>query len=91
MADQLDAGKKVSRAFILLSFHPDKLPVNIKEEISKDQASGDNASSLFSSRVFDAVKTKGEALTIASLKTILNDTKHSGGGKSKRIAKRAKK
>ena len=73
-----DSTKKANRAFLLLAFHPDKLPRAIKEDIAKDQALGDNSSSLFASRVFATVNTHA-SLTESELEQVLKNTKYSGG------------
>jgi Skp family chaperone for outer membrane proteins len=77
-----DPSKNINRAFLLLNFHPDKLPQEIREKISADLASGDTSSSLYSSRVFSTINTKS-TLTIAELKAVLNETKYNGGRRRK--------
>jgi hypothetical protein len=75
-----DHTKKVTRAFILRTFHPDKLPITIKDVMKKEQLAGNNSASLFASRVFAKVSIN-TTLTMTELEHILVDTKYSGGGR----------
>jgi hypothetical protein len=83
---KIKSGKAITKSFILLNFHPDKLPTNIKAHISTDLANNDKQSNIYSSRVFSSLKTIAlnalKTITLAELKTLLSTTT---GGKIKNI------
>lgn len=69
----VSTNKPIGKNFILLNFHPDKLPQNMKEIIKNDKQA-----LLFVSRVFHEVSQK-KVLVKSELDSILNDKRQIGG------------
>ena len=63
----------VNKAFILLNYHPDKIPSKIKVLIATDLENDDKQSNIYSSRIFSEIKTK-KSLTLDDLTEILDST-----------------
>ena len=77
LENKLKKGETVNKAFILLNFHPDKLSLDLKAQISNDLENNDKQSNVYSSRVFSEIKAKS-SLTMSELERILAAT--TGGG-----------
>ena len=68
--DKINSPEGISRSFLLLNFHPDKLPQDIKNRIVKDMNDGVKISNIYVSRVFDSVKNT-KKMSISEFKNLL--------------------
>lgn len=77
--ERLGEKKPINKSFISRKYHPDKLPVNIKDRIAKDDT---NVGKIYSERVFDEVMNiiKVRGLGRAEMVYIVNDKKKMVGG-----------
>jgi DNA repair exonuclease SbcCD ATPase subunit len=71
----VESGKAIDRRMVLLKFHPDKLPQDIKEITRLDQDL-----SSYVSHIFDQLKSQSERrqLTVADVKNVVSNTKVGG-------------
>ena len=83
---KINSGKPVTKSFILLNFHPDKFPVEIKDLIARDLKNNDKQSNIYASRVFSALKVY-KTISLADLKYVMTDSMVGGKGKKKLMMK----
>ena len=77
---KLASGEQIGKRFVLLTFHPDKLPIHIKDLVANSPEGR-----VFTSRVFSALKDS-DIITLASLQRVL--TKEQNGGKRQVLKKK---
>ncbi len=78
LENHLSNNKQPNKSFILLNFHPDKLPKNIKDMIKVDKQAN-----LFVNRVFNELKEL-KIINKIKLNSILDDNKMIGGKRKKK-------
>lgn len=83
---KINSGKPVTKSFILLNYHPDKIPIEIKELIARDLKNNDKQSNIYASRVFSALKVY-KTISLADLKYVMTDSMVGGKGKRKLMMK----